>query len=300
MNIETGRLRTVEPAQGTSLYLGSRWRDRWALAAAYLALIGLSALFLIPLVWMFLTSLMPLQQIGTWPIQWIPRPVLWENYTQALHFWHFGRSFRNTALITALSMIGEMLSCTLVAYGFARLRFPGRDTLFVILLSTMMLPFAVRMVPLYIGFSKIGWVNTFLPLIVPAFFANPFFVFLLRQFFLTIPGELIDAARIDGASEIGIWARIMLPLSMPALIVVAIFSFQAAWNEFLQPLIYLNDERLHTLALGLYTFTAMPGQGSLFNQLMAASVLMVLPMMVVFATFQRYFVRGVTLSGLKG
>ncbi len=282
------------------IFVGNRWRNRIGFGLIYLLLAGLSMLFLIPLFWMFAASLMPIQQVGAWPPQWIPDPIQWENYTKALYFWNFSRSFQNTALITALSMVGELLSCTLVAYGFARLRFPGRDTLFIILLSTMMLPFAVRMVPLYIGFSKIGWVNTFLPLIVPTFFANPFFVFLLRQFFMTIPDELVDAARIDGASEFGIWLRIMLPLSVPAIIVVAIFSFQGAWNDFLAPLIYLNDERLHTLALGLYTFRAIPGQGSLYNQLMAASVLMVMPMLVVFALFQRYFVQGVTLTGLKG
>lgn len=280
--------------------LGKTWRRRIGLTLAYATLSALSLIFLIPLLWMFVSSLMPLSQVGKWPPEWIPNPVQWENYSKALKFWHFGRSFRNTAIITAFTMVGELLSCTLVAYGFARLRFPGRDTLFVILLSTMMLPFAVRMVPMYIGFSRLGWVNTFLPLIVPAFFANPFFVFLLRQFFLTIPEELVDAARIDGASEFNIWIRIMVPLSLPAIIVVAIFSFQGAWNDFIGPLLYLNDERLHTMALGLYTFTAMPGQGSLYNQLMAASVLMVLPMFVVFGVFQRYFVQGVTLTGLKG
>ncbi len=280
--------------------MGKLWRRRIGLAFTYLVLATLSLVFLIPLLWLFVSSLMPLSQIGKWPPEWIPNPVQWENYTKALKFWHFGRSFKNTAIITFFSMVGELLSCTLVAYGFARLRFPGREPLFVLLLSTMMLPFAVRMVPMYIGFSKLGWINTFLPLIVPAFFGNPFYVFLLRQFFLTIPEELVDAARIDGASELDIWARIMLPLSGPAIIVVSIFSFQAAWNDFIGPLLYLNDERLHTLALGLYTFTAMPGQGSLYNQLMAASVLMVLPMLIVFAIFQRYFVQGVTLSGLKG
>jgi multiple sugar transport system permease protein len=281
-------------------YYGNTLKRRFSLFLTYVALTFLSLIFIIPLIWLFLTSLMPLQQIGAWPPKWMPDPVQWENYSKALHFWNFERSFWNTTIITVLSMIGELLSCTLVAYGFARLRFPGRNILFVILLSTMMLPFAVRMVPLYIGFAKIGWVNTFLPLIIPAFFANPFFVFLLRQFFLTIPEELVDAARIDGASEFRIWARIMVPLSAPALIVVGIFSFQNAWNDFLAPLIYLNDERLHTLALGLYSFRAMPGQGSLYNQMMAASVLMVLPMLVVFAVFQRYFVQGVTLTGLKG
>ena len=164
-----------------------------------------------------------------------------------------------------------------------------------------MLPFAVTLVPLYIGYSKIGWVNTFLPLIVPHFFGGgAFLIFLLRQFFLTLPEELFDAARIDGASEVGIFWRIAMPLSIPALSVVAILSFQGAWNDFLGPLIYLNDTDLHTLALGLFRFRGIPGQGSLYNEMMAASVLMVLPVLIVFALFQKQFVEGVTLTGLKG
>ena len=266
----------------------------------YIVLVVLSFLFLTPLIYMFLTSLMPLSQIGTIPPQWIPKPVMWENYTKALTFWNFSRSFVNTTFVTFFTVAGSLISCTLVAYGFARLRFPGRDPLFVILLASMMLPYAVTMVPLFVGFSKIGWVDTFMPLIVPTFFGNPFYVFLLRQFFRTIPDELTDAARIDGASEMGIFLRIMVPLSVPALTVVAILSFQNAWNDFLGPLIYLNRSELHTLALGLYSFRAMPGQGSLFNEMMAASVLMVVPVLIIFAMFQRQFVQGVTMSGLKG
>ena len=266
----------------------------------YIVLVVLSFLFLTPLIYMFLTSLMPLSQIGTIPPQWIPKPVMWENYSKALTFWNFSRSFVNTTFVTFFTVAGSLISCTLVAYGFARLRFPGRDPLFVILLASMMLPYAVTMVPLFVGFSKIGWVDTFMPLIVPTFFGNPFYVFLLRQFFRTIPDELTDAARIDGASEMGIFLRIMVPLSVPALTVVAILSFQNAWNDFLGPLIYLNRSELHTLALGLYSFRAMPGQGSLFNEMMAASVLMVVPVLIIFAMFQRQFVQGVTMSGLKG
>lgn len=291
---------TKMQARQTRWGLGKTWRARIGKGLTYFALASLSLIFIIPLIWMFLASLMTLEQMGAWPPEWIPNPVQLQNYEKALSFWHFGRSFRNTAIITAATMAGQMLSCSLVAYGFARLRFPGRDALFVVLLGTMMLPFAVRMVPTYLGFNKIGWVNTFLPLIVPSFFGNAFFIFLLRQFYRTIPQDLTDAARIDGASEIGIWWRIMIPLSLPALIVVGIFSFQGAWNDFLAPLLYLQDEKLRTLALGLYHFTAMTGQGSLYHQLMAASVLMVLPMLTVFAIFQKQFVQGVTLTGIKG
>ncbi len=284
-----------------------RYDDRWlrlrfyfGKALIYLAIIGLSLIFVVPLLFMFSMSLMPLEQIGKYPPDWFPNPILIENYTKALYFWNFAQSFRNTAVVTGLSMVGDLLSCTLVAYGFARFRFPGRDLLFMVLLGTLMLPFAVTMVPLYIGYNMIGWVNTFNPLIVPHFFGNAFYIFLLRQFFMTIPEELLDAAKIDGAGEFMIWWRIMLPLAKPAIIVVAILSFQSHWNDFLGPLLYLKDERLHTLAIGLYKFQGLPGQGSLYNELMAATVLMVLPVLVVFAVFQRQFVQGVTLSGLKG
>jgi multiple sugar transport system permease protein len=286
--------------QADQLSRRRNWSKLFGRVLLYLVLIALSFFFLTPLIYMFLTSLMPLSQIGTIPPQWIPHPVMWENYAKALDFWNFGRSFANTLIITIFTLIGSLVSCTTVAYGFARLRFPGREQLFVVLLATMMLPYAVTMVPLFVGFSKIGWVDTFLPLIIPTFFGNPFYVFLLRQFFRTIPDELSDAARIDGASEVGIFLRIMIPLSGPALTVVAILAFQNAWNDFLGPLIYLNKSELHTLSLGLYSFRAMPGQGSIFNEMMAASVLMVVPVLVIFALFQRQFVQGVTLSGLKG
>jgi multiple sugar transport system permease protein len=287
----------------TTFYTDDRWillRRRFGRVLIYVVLISLSLIFLVPLLQMFSVSLMTRQQFGKWPPEWIPSPVQWENYTQALYFWNFSQSFRNTLYVTGLSMIGDLLSCTLVAYGFARFRFPGRDFLFMILLGTLMLPFAVTMVPLYVGYNAIGWVNTFNPLIVPHFFGNAFFIFLLRQFFITIPEELLDAARIDGANEFQIWSRILLPLARPAIIVVAIFSFQNHWNDFLGPLLYLKDESLHTLALGLYKFQSLPGQESLFNELMAASVLMVIPMLILFAIFQRQFIQGVTLSGLKG
>ncbi len=287
-----GRQATVSAPPPIGRYLGK------GLTYTALAVLGLA--FLLPLVWMFSASLMTLDQIGKWPPEWIPDPVQWENYRTALDHWKFGVTFVNTVIITAFTMLGNLLSCTLVAYGFARLRFPGRETLFLVLLATMMLPFAVTMVPLYILFNSIGWVNTFLPLIVPHFFGSPFLIFLLRQFFLTIPEELVDAARIDGASEFQIWYRIMVPLAKPAIIVLLIFSFQGAWNDFLPPLLYLKDESLRTLALGLYYFRAMPGQGSLYHEMMAATVLMVVPMLVVFAVFQKQFVQGVTLSGLKG
>ncbi len=282
-------------------YLGLRTRQRLGHILLYIVLVLLSIYFLAPLVYMLSSSLMTLGQIGTIPPAWIPDPIVWENYTKALTFWNFSQSFQNTVIITAFTMLGNIVTSAFVAYGFARLRFPGREFLFMLMLSTMMLPFAVTMVPLYIGYSKIGWVNTFYPLIIPHFFGGgAFLIFLLRQFFLALPQELFEAARIDGASEVRIFAQIAVPLSIPALSVVAILSFQGAWNDFLGPLIYLNDTNLHTLALGLFRFRSIPGQGSLYNEMMAASMLMVVPVLIVFMLFQKQFVQGVTLSGLKG
>jgi multiple sugar transport system permease protein len=195
-------------------------------------------------------------------------------------------------------IIGHLLSCTLVAYAFARLQAPGKNALFLILLATMMLPYPVTMVPIYVGFATLGWVNTFLPLIVPAFFGSPFYIFLLRQFFLTLPPELEDAARVDGANVLQIIWHIILPISMPALATVAIFSFQAAWNDFLPPLIYLHDQSKYTVSLGLSFF-----RGSYevrWAHLMAASLATMLPVILVFFLAQRQFVKGITVTGLKG
>lgn len=275
-----------------SFYLGK--------AIVYTLLVVISIWFTLPLVWMVMTSLMPIDQVGKFPPEWIPRTWRFQNYSDALDLWNFKVTFSNTVIITTATITGNLVSSTLVAYGFARFRFPFRDTLFLVLLATMMLPFAVLLIPVYIGYNELGLVNTFWPLILPHFFGNAFFIFLGRQFFIGIPQDLIDAAKIDGASELGIFTRIMVPLAKPAIIVMAILSFQNSWNEFLGPLIYLKDSKLHTLALGLYYFQGLPGQGSMQNLLMAATVMMVIPVLVVFFLFQRQFVQGANLSGLKG
>ena len=266
----------------------------------YALLIGCSLWFIAPLFWMFMSSFMPIDQVGVFPVEWIPRVWQPENYTKALVHWDFGTTFRNTLFITLVSLIGHVVSSTVVAYGFARFRFPYRDALFLVLLATMMLPFAVLLIPVYVAYSKIGWVNTFYPLLVPDFFGRAFFIFICRQFFLGIPQELIDAAKIDGASELRIFLQVMIPLARPAIIVICILSFQGTWNDFLGPLIYLQDESLHTLAIGLYKFQALPGQGGIYNQQMAASVMMIMPVLVIFFLFQRQFIQGANISGLKG
>jgi ABC-type glycerol-3-phosphate transport system permease component len=205
--------------------------------------------------------------------------------------------FRNTLIIAVLVIVGDLISCSLIAYGFARFRFPGREVLFLIVLSTLMVPFIVRLVPLFVMFQQIGWINTFWPLVAPAFFGTPLFIFLMRQFFLTIPSELIDAARIDGANELQVWWRIMLPLSKPVLAAVSIFAFQMTWNDFLAPLVFLQKTEVKTVILGIYSFIGMNPD---YPTLMAATIVAVAPMVVIFFCFQNFFVRGITVSGLKG
>lgn len=266
----------------------------------YALLVALSLWFIAPLGWMFLTSFMPLEQVGVFPPELIPREWHPENYSEALKFWDFGTTFGNTVFITIVSLIGHVGSSTVVAYGFARFRFPFRDALFLVLLATLMLPFAVLLIPVYIAYNEIGWVNTFWPLIAPAYFGQAFYIFICRQFFLGIPQDLIDAAKIDGAGEFTIFIRLMIPLAKPAIIVVAILSFQNSWNDFLGPLIYLRDDSLHTLAIGLYKFQGLPGQGGIYNQQMAASIMMVVPVLIVFFIFQKQFIQGANISGLKG
>ena len=266
----------------------------------YALLVGVSLWYLAPLFWMFMTSFMPLEQVGIFPPEWIPRQWQFHNYTDALDFWDFGNSLKNTLIITIFSLIGDLVSSTLVAYGFARFRFPYRDALFLILLATLMLPFAVRLIPVYIVYNKIGWVNTFWPLIAPNYFGSAFFIFICRQFFLGIPQDLLDAAKIDGASEFRIFTQVMVPLAKPAIVVIAILSYQNSWNDFLGPLIYLQDAKLHTLAVGLYKFQSLPGQGGQYHLQMAASVMMVMPVLIVFFLFQKQFIQGANLSGMKG
>jgi multiple sugar transport system permease protein len=265
---------------------------------AYVLLTALGILFALPFLWMISASLKIEADIWNYPPEWIPNPVRVANYPEALSLMKFPILLYNTVLVTALSMLGTLLSCTWVVYGFARFRFPGRDFFFLLLLATMMLPAQVTMIPLFILFRELNWLNTFLPLIVPAFFGNAFFIFLLRQFFMTIPTELDDAAKIDGCSYVGIWWRILLPLIKPALATVAIFSFIGNWNEFLGPLIYLNDEAKFTLTLGLATFRGV--YTTQWALLMAASVVVLLPCLIVFFLAQRQFVEGITFAGLQG
>ncbi|MEZ4862892.1 MAG: carbohydrate ABC transporter permease [Caldilineaceae bacterium] len=267
---------------------------------AYLFLIGGSIVFLIPLVWMISTSLRPESEVYSYPPKILPDYFLWKNYIKGWAVLPFTTFLQNTLIITISNVVGNLLSCSLVAFGFARLRARGSNLLFMLLLSTMMLPYEVTMIPQFILFTQVlHWGNTFWPLTVPAWLGWPFGIFLLRQFFMTIPFDLDDAAKIDGASTLRIYWQIMLPLSKPGLAAIAIFAFMGNWNNFLAPLIYLRDMEKYTLALGLRMFQ---GQYAIHNQhyLMAVSVITILPIIVMFFFAQKQFIQGIALTGLKG
>jgi ABC-type glycerol-3-phosphate transport system permease component len=277
--------------------LARRPRRRIRTALGYALAVGGAILFLLPLFWMISSSLKPDYQVLEFPPRWLPDPIRWANYPEALTYVPFGRYTLNTLLIASMTILGHLVSCTLVAYAFARLRAPGKNLLFLLLLATMMLPYPVTMIPIYIGFESLGWVNTFLPLIVPAFFGSPFYIFLMRQFFLTLPVELEDAARVDGANTLQIIWHVILPISKPALATVAIFTFQTSWNDFLGPLIYLHDQTKHTVSLGLSFFRS--SYDVRWAYLMAASLVTMLPVIVLFFLAQRLFIEGITLTGIK-
>lgn len=265
----------------------------------YVVMIGLSVIFMIPMVWMLSTSLKLQGQVFANPPIWIPKPIVWYNYIEVLQIAPILRWLGNTCIVTVAATLGTIISSSMVGFGFARLRFPGRDVLFGLLLATMMLPGVVTQIPTFIMFKSFNWLDTFLPLIVPSFFGGGAYnVFLVRQFYLTIPTDFDDAARIDGASNWGIWARIMLPLNIPVLTSVAIFSFVGHWNEFMGPLIYLFSEDKKTLALGLRAFVD-PYLAS-YHLNMAGAMYLTLPMVIIFFFGQRYFLKGVVMTGITG
>lgn len=281
-------------------WLRQKRRRQWLQhALVYLLLLIVGAIFALPLVWMVSTALKSNEQLLVFPPAWIPSPLVWENFPKSWQFAPFGTYLLNTLLVTVVALIGQVLSSCFVAYGFARLRFPARDQLFVLVLATMMLPYIVTLIPIFLIFRTLGWIDTYLPLTIPHYFGGgPFFIFLLRQYFRTIPMELSDAARIDGAGEFGIFFRIVIPLSLPAIATVCIFSFLGHWNDFLGPLIYINTEEKKTLMLGLQSFIGLHSQR--FQYLMAMSTLITLPTLILFFLFQRVFIRSIVLTGMKG
>lgn len=264
-----------------------------------LILIVGSVAMLFPFAWMVVSSLKSQEKVFVFPPEWIPDPIVWQNYVEALIYKPFYLYIFNTLIIVALNEVAILLSSSFVGYGFARITFPGRDFWFTIVLATLMVPFFALMVPQFIIFTKLGWIDTFLPLTFPYFFGGGAFnIFLFRQFFRSLPEELADAGRIDGCSEFAIYWRIMMPLCKPALATVGVFTFLNAWNDFLGPLLYLRTDSHFTVSIGLATFRSI--MNTRWDLLMAASTAMVVPIVVLFFFAQRYFVEGIVLSGLKG
>ncbi|MGI6565785.1 MAG: carbohydrate ABC transporter permease [Limnochordia bacterium] len=266
--------------------------------ATYVILILAGISFAMPFFWMVSSSLKPINEIFLIPIQWLPKTPQWHNYREAFSVLPLGRYFLNSAIVTGLNIVGSLVSCTLAAYGFARLNFWGRDALFFALIATMMLPFQVTIIPLFVLFSRLGWVNTFRPLIVPSFFGNAFYIFLMRQYFSTIPRDLEEAAIIDGCGTVRTFFSIILPLTKPALVTVMLFTFMGVWNDFFNALIYISSPSKFTIALGLSQFRSE--FGSYWHLLMAGSTAAILPCLLLFFFFQRYFLEGIASTGLKG
>lgn len=267
-----------------------RWPHLWLLLA--------TSLMVVPLAWMVLTSLKSPEQIAAAPYSWWPRPWKWENYAEAVQAIPFLRYFGNSVILCVGSVAGTLFSCSVVAYGFSRLRWPGRDLVFGLLIATMLLPWQVTMVPRFLVIRELGLYDSLWALVLPKFFGEAFYIFLLRQFFLTVPQEMVDAARVDGCSEIGVLWRVVLPLARPALATVALLETIAAWNDYGGPLLYLNDPERFPLAYGLEQFVS--AHSSEMHLLLAVAVLFTAPMVLLFFLAQRVFVRGIATTGLKG
>ena len=269
-------------------------------SAWHIVLGVLSFCFALPLLWMLGSALKRNEEIFTIPVKWLPEAFRWRNFLEVLDYpgFPFFRFFGNSVFYAGMVTVGTVISCALVGYGFARLRFPGRGFLFSLTLATMMVPYIVTFIPTFLLFKNLGVLGTYIPLIAPAFFAEAFFIFMMRQFFRGLPRELDDAARVDGAGEFRIFWQIMLPLVKPALVVMAVFTFVWTWHDFFRPLIYLNDPEQFPLSLGLFSFRGR--RLTEWHLMMAAATLMTAPLVILFAVAQKYFVQGMRMFGIKG
>ena len=258
----------------------------------------LGFVFIVPFLWMVLSSLKVPAELFVVPMQWLPRHPQWNNYVRIFTQFPFLTDLRNTGVLVVVNIVASVASNTLVAYGFSRIEWKGREALFYVVLATLILPFQVVMIPLFILFQRLHWIGTLLPLTVPGFFGTAFFIFLLRQFFQSIPHELSYAAKIDGAGELRIYARIIMPLSTPAITTVIIFQFLRTWNDFIGPLIFLTDDRLYTLSLGAQQI--MHNLDPKWDMLLTLGVMMTFPVLAVFFVLQKYFIQGIAMTGIKG
>jgi multiple sugar transport system permease protein len=275
-------------------------RKRLIVYLRHAALITVTIIFLLPFYWMFMSAFKENTQVFSNPIMWFPNPIRWQNFVEAFNYpgFPFLRFLWNSTYYASMVTAGTIFSCSLTGYALARLRFPGRNLLFSLTIAGLMIPSIVTFIPVFLLFRDLGWLGTYKPLIVPAFFGNAFFIFMMRQFFLTMPEELADAARVDGASEFTIFWRIMLPLVRPALIVMGVFTFLWTWHEFFGPLIYLSEQEQYPLSLGLFAFRTR--RSTEWGLMMAGATLTTLPLILLFFAAQRYFLEGIKLSGLKG
>jgi multiple sugar transport system permease protein len=273
-------------------------RDKIGFGVLFLVLTIITLVFLLPLFWLLSSSLKETSELFSVPVKWLPSRPRFDNFVRMFTYFPFTLYLKNTLIIVFFNIIGSTASSAVAAYGFSRLRWKGRDQVFVIVLITMILPFQVIMVPLFMMFQRIGWIGTFLPLTATCFFGNPFYIFLMRQFFLSLPQELNDAAHIDGAGEARIFAQIAVPLSTPVLATTAIFAFLKTWNDFIGPLIFLANDKLYTLSIGAQMIRSRHQPN--WEILMPLGLVMVLPVLLIFFLMQKYFIQGIAMSGIKG
>jgi multiple sugar transport system permease protein len=289
---------TVNDPQIRQPLLPAKVRRLLSSGLIYLVMTTLAFIFMIPLLWMLSTSFKARWEVFAWPPQWIPETFHWENYVQAFTLYPLGRFMLNSAFLVLVNIIGELIAVPLVAYGFARLRFPGKNILFLIMLGTMMLPGHIKLIPLFAIYNRLGWIDTYWPLVVPAFFGSPFFIFLMVQYMRTIPRDLDEAALIDGAGFWTILYRVVLPLCRPPLIIVLVFTFLWTWNEFMHPLIFLNSFDLFPIQVGLAFFR---GRYSVeWNLFMAATLVSLIPILILYFFSQKQLIGGIASVGLKG
>jgi multiple sugar transport system permease protein len=289
---------SVQTEVRVSYYSSMKIRERTIKIFAFILLVCICLVMILPLYIMLSTALKTKQEMFLVPPTWIPTQFIWQNFVDALKSKPFGQYFYNTSMFSIFGTLGEVLSSAIVAYGFSRYKGKGRSVVFMILLSTMMIPYPVIMIPQFVLFKTIGWTNTYLPLLIPSFFGSAYIIFLLRQFFNTMPIDLFEAARLDGCSEFRTFWNIAVPLCQPAIASAAIFGFMWRWNEYLQPLIYLNSDAKYTVSIALASFRSMYSVVP-WNLLMAASLIAVLPPVLLFFFAQKYFVQGIVVSGLK-
>jgi len=281
----------------TSTFLSKKFKDRLRKVALYTLLVIAASIAIVPILWMILSSFKNLEDMFTVPMTWLPNPWNWHSYSDAWAQRDFTRYFINSLFVSISVTVGNIFFCSMAGYALAKFRFVGRQFLFLVILSTLMLPLEVTMVPLFLIIRDFHWTNTYTGLIIP-FLVDAFGVFLMRQYILGIPDDLIEAARIDGMSEIGIFFKVILPLAKPATIALAIFTFREAWDMYIWPLIIITQEELRPITVGVALF--MSNYTTEWNQLLAVAVIAMIPMFIIFIVLQRYFVQGITLTGLKG